>query len=75
MVNLLATCCWSVLAVANEIFGLYKRIHDFEDGLEYYSALQSGCEAIVTEDVDDFYFSDIPARRCDDFLAHFVFGI
>lgn len=44
-------------------------IHDFEDGLEYYSALESGCcDAIVTEDVEDFYFSDIRVYTCEDFI-------
>lgn len=37
-----------------------KRIHDFEDGLTYYSAVRSHCEVIVTEDSDDFYFSEVP---------------
>ena len=36
-----------------------KKIHDIEDGLEYYSALNSGCKFIVTEDISDFYFSEI----------------
>lgn len=52
-----------------------KRIHDFEDGLEYYAALRAACEAIVTEDTGDFYFSDIPACGCEDFLTRYVFGI
>jgi len=34
-------------------------IHNFEDGLEYYSALHSRCRYIVTENVADFYFSEI----------------
>lgn len=51
-----------------------KRIHDFEDGLEYYSALQAKCQVIVTEDTGDFYFSDIPACGCQDFLTQYVFG-
>lgn len=50
-----------------------KRIHDFEDGLEYYAALQAACEVIVTEDVGDFYFSDIPACGCENFLTRYVF--
>lgn len=34
-------------------------VKDFEDGLEYYSALDSKCTCIITEDTGDFYFSDI----------------
>jgi predicted nucleic acid-binding protein len=36
------------------------KILDFEDGLEYYSAINSGCDIILTEDKNDFYFSDLP---------------
>lgn len=48
-----------------------NRITDFEDGLEYYSALQSGCDCIVTEDGGDFWFSSVPVLNCRDFLQHF----
>ncbi len=51
-----------------------KRVHDFEDGLEYYSAVQVGCQAIITEDVGDFYFSELPVCGCEDFLTRYVFG-
>ena len=48
------------------------RIYDFEDGLEYYSAIEESCEAIVTEDKDDFYFSEIEVLNCSEFLSrHF----
>ena len=45
-----------------------KKIHDFEDGMEYYSALSSGCKCIVTEDKDDFYFSEIEVLNCVEFF-------
>lgn len=48
-----------------------KKIHDFEDGLEYYSALNPGCKCIVTEDVDDFYFSEIEVLRPKEFLLKY----
>ena len=44
------------------------KILDFEDGLDYYSAKHSGCEAIITEYISDFYFSEIPVYNCDRFL-------
>lgn len=45
-------------------------IHDFEDGLEYYAALRSACEMIISEDVSDFYFSEIPVQNCETFLKY-----
>jgi predicted nucleic acid-binding protein len=50
-----------------------KKVNDFEDGLEYYAALHSGCKVIVTEDKDDFYFSDkIEILTTYDFLKTHV---
>lgn len=45
------------------------RINDFEDGLEYYSAIRESCNVIVTEDKDDFYFSEIEVLNCSEFLT------
>lgn len=45
-----------------------KQILDFEDGLEYFSALGAGCQLIVTEDKDDFYFSKIEVLNCREFM-------
>lgn len=49
------------------------KIHDFEDGLQYYSALESGCEKIISEDRHDFYFSEIEVLSSRSFLEKFVF--
>lgn len=45
-----------------------RQIHDFEDGMEYYSAIQHRCDCIVTENQKDFYFSDIEVTECEEFL-------
>ncbi len=45
-----------------------KAINDFEDGLEYYAALQAGCTCIVTEDKKDFFFSTLSVRSAQEFL-------
>lgn len=50
------------LAAAN------RAINDFEDGLEYYSAVKAGCKMIVTEDTGDFFFSSIPVMDCEAFI-------
>ena len=48
-----------------------SKINDLEDGLEYYSALDAGCEVIITEDAGDFYFSEIEVTNCNDFLEKY----
>jgi len=53
-------------AVQNAVHN--KKIHDFEDGLEYYSATNHSCDYIITEDLNDFYFSEIEVVNSEKFL-------
>ena len=39
---------------------LMLRANDFEDALQYFSALQSGADCIVTRNKKDFLLSPIP---------------
>ena len=45
-----------------------QKIKDFEDGLQYYSAIDQKCDCIITEDQHDFYFSEIEVAGCEAFL-------
>jgi len=45
-----------------------KSVLDFEDGLEYYSALGADCKVIITENKEDFYFSEIEVLNSQEFL-------
>lgn len=47
-------------------------VHDFEDGLEYYAAEENGCTCIITEDVKDFYFSEIEVLDCKEFFRKYM---
>lgn len=49
-----------------------KKINDFEDGLEYYAAKEVKCNCIVTEDTEDFYFSEIEVLNCKDFFNRYL---
>jgi len=48
-------------------------INDFEDGLEYYAARESNCNCIITEDVQDFYFSEIEVLTSEAFFKKHLF--
>lgn len=48
------------------------RITDFEDGMEYYSALDSGCQMLITEDTDDFYFAEIQVMNSESFFKQYL---
>jgi len=47
-------------------------INDFEDGLEYYSALENKCDCIITEDINDFYFSKIEVISSESFFVKYL---
>ncbi|MEO8822961.1 MAG: PIN domain-containing protein [Ginsengibacter sp.] len=47
-------------------------VNDFEDGLEYYSAVENQCDCIITEDIHDFYFSKIEVLRSEDFFKKYM---
>lgn len=51
-----------------------KMIADFEDGIEYYTALESGCTCIVTEDTGDFYFAGCEVLNAEDFFLKYMAG-
>jgi predicted nucleic acid-binding protein len=45
-----------------------KKVNDFEDGLEYYAAVNSKCACIISADTDDFYFSEIEVLTAENYL-------
>ena len=51
-----------------------KKVKDFEDGLQYFAALNAGCSCLVTENVKDFYFSKIDVLTAKDFLLKLYVG-
>ena len=69
--------CQHIQIAENTISGVKstlknKAIHDFEDGLEYYAALEKDCKCIITEDQNDFYFSEIEVLNCKDFFIKYL---
>ena len=49
------------------------KVIDIEDGFQYYAAKEAGCECIITEDLNDFYFSEIKVIDSKSFLRQYVF--
>lgn len=44
------------------------RSSDFEDALQYFSAIEYGCDGIITRNVKDFPFAKIPIVKPVDFV-------
>jgi len=49
-----------------------NKVLDFEDGMEYYAAMESKCDCIVTEDVNDFYFAEIEIINSQNFFDKYM---
>lgn len=59
--------------VKNTVSNLF--IEDFEDGMQYYSAMSKNVNVIITEDVGDYHFSEIAVLRCNEFFEQFLFKV
>ena len=45
-----------------------NNFRDFEDGLQYYSAIEDGAAAIITRNQKDFKASQLPVMNASQFL-------
>ena len=54
--------------------GLNSSFKDFEDSLQYFSAVDSGCEIIITRNGKDFKNSLLPVMTANEFLKSFQQG-
>lgn len=52
--------------------GLISNFNDFEDALQYYCAMRTGCNFFITRNVKDFKKSDIPVMTPDEFIGSMV---
>lgn len=44
---------------------------DFEDGIQYATAISKKCECIISRNKKDFSFSEIPILTPEEFVEHF----
>jgi predicted nucleic acid-binding protein len=49
--------------------GLNSNFSDFEDALQYFSALKSDCSILITRNGKDFKESQIPVMTADEYLT------
>ena len=49
-----------------------KKVLNFEDGLEYYSATHAGCKCIVSESIADLHFSEIETLNSEQFIQKYL---
>ena len=49
-----------------------RNFKDFEDGIQYYTALESGCQLIVTRNLKDYKKASIPVMSPKEFLSKMI---
>ena len=55
----------------NVLEALQSKFSDFEDALQYYSAVENQCEYIVTRNIDDYKNSKIKVVLPEEFIRMF----
>ena len=50
------------------------KINDIEDGFQYYAAVEAGCNCLITENLSDYHFAEIPVYSSEVFLKTHVFN-
>jgi predicted nucleic acid-binding protein len=61
-----------ILPLDDKIVGLAlndETFSDFEDGLQYFTAIENGQETIITRNLKDFKKSKLPAITAKQFIA------
>ena len=60
----------TVLPVDNKIIelALSSEFKDFEDGIQYFCAIENKCAAILTRNLADYKYADIPVMTAESFL-------
>lgn len=51
---------------------LNSSFKDFEDAVQYFSALQSNCSIIITRNGKDFKYATIPIMTADEYLSSII---
>jgi predicted nucleic acid-binding protein len=60
----------AIISVGEKIIdqALNSNFLDFEDAVQYYAAVSSGCEVIITRNAKDYKQSTIPVSTAEQFL-------
>lgn len=70
--DFIKTCNVTVVDGKSVEYATIGDFDDFEDAMQYESARSSGCELIITRNIDDFLNSELPVMQPQEFLADFI---
>ncbi|PQJ78277.1 type II toxin-antitoxin system VapC family toxin [Polaribacter porphyrae] len=61
----------TIISLSDKIIELAlsdDKFPDFEDGLQYYSAIDANCDYIITRDLKDFKHSRLPVMTAENYI-------
>lgn len=70
--DFIKTCGITVVDAKSVEFAVQGVFNDFEDAMQYESAVCAECDLIVTRNIEDFSNSELPVLLPDEFLASFI---
>ena len=62
----------TVLAVTNKVvdLALFSDFKDFEDGIQYFTAIENGLKILLTRNLKDYKSAEIPVMTAEDFIKN-----
>ena len=69
--NICTSCEIVPLNVNVTVKSLVSTFKDFEDATQYYCALESACDVIITNNEKDFQLSSLPVMNPAEFLINY----
>jgi len=69
--NICTTCEIAPFTVNVTIKSLVSDFKDFEDGTQYFCALENNCHLIITNNIKDFNLSSLPVMNAAEFLIKY----
>lgn len=74
--SVIRQCCEVFTVVNNTSYQIDSALSleaiDFEDALQYQSAVDAGCDCIITRNSKDFKFSKIPVCSAVEFMERYL---
>ena len=64
--------CYTIVSMGKKVVNqaLDAQWSDFEDALQYYTALNAGADVIITRNAKDFKQAELPVMTASEYLAH-----
>ncbi len=74
IVNIVKYITVIIIDHQNVLDALKSKFSDFEDALQYFSAVENQCEYIITRNIEDYKNAEIKVLLPEEFIGMFYYG-